>query len=64
VIDMWNIDRSAARKCPYCGSLQTNVVDSRTDEGGRIMRRRSCLKCGRRWTTEEKIISLTHKSGD
>lgn len=43
-------------RCPYCGSLENKVVDSRsTDEGTAIRRRRECTGCGRRFTTYEKI---------
>ena len=43
-------------KCPYCGYVESKVIDSRpTDEWERIRRRRECLKCGRRFTTYEVI---------
>ncbi|MDP4118315.1 MAG: transcriptional regulator NrdR [Bacillota bacterium] len=43
-------------KCPYCEYLESKVIDSRpTDEGGTIRRRRECMKCGKRFTTYEKI---------
>lgn len=46
-------------KCPYCGYEESKVVDSRpTDEGGKIRRRRECLKCAKRFTTYELIESL------
>jgi transcriptional repressor NrdR len=46
-------------KCPYCGFLDSKVVDSRpTDEGQAIRRRRECEKCGRRFTTYEKIEEI------
>ncbi|WP_066459157.1 transcriptional regulator NrdR [Anaerotruncus rubiinfantis] len=46
-------------KCPYCGYVESKVVDSRpTDESERIRRRRECLKCERRFTTYE-IIETT-----
>jgi transcriptional repressor NrdR len=41
--------------CPYCGDEEDKVVDSRTAEEGRaIRRRRECLNCGRRYTTFER----------
>ena len=41
--------------CPYCGNEEDKVVDSRTAEEGRaIRRRRECLQCGRRYTTFER----------
>ena len=43
-------------KCPFCGSLDSKVVDSRqTDEGSIIRRRRECPSCKKRWTTYETI---------
>lgn len=46
-------------KCPYCGFLESKVVDSRpTDEGGSIRRRRECVHCGKRFTTYETIEQL------
>ena len=46
-------------KCPYCGYLESKVVDSRpADEGASIRRRRECLSCHKRFTTYETIESL------
>ena len=43
-------------KCPYCGTLEDKVVDSRpTDEGETIRRRRECALCMKRFTTYEKV---------
>lgn len=43
-------------RCQYCGCLDSKVIDSRpTEEGSSIRRRRECLRCGRRFTTYEKI---------
>ncbi len=45
-------------KCPFCGSLDSKVVDSRLSEDGTsIRRRRECAECGKRYTTYEKIES-------
>ena len=42
-------------KCPYCGYLESKVVDSRpADEGASIRRRRECLSCHKRFTTYER----------
>ena len=42
-------------RCPYCSAEEDKVVDSRTAEEGRaIRRRRECLDCGRRYTTFER----------
>ncbi len=42
-------------RCPYCGTEQDKVVDSRIAEEGRaIRRRRECLGCTRRYTTFER----------
>ena len=46
-------------KCPYCGTLESKVVDSRpADEGASIRRRRECLACHKRFTTYETVESL------
>ena len=43
-------------KCPYCGCMESRVLDSRsTDEGGAIRRRRECTVCEKRFTTYEKV---------
>lgn len=43
-------------KCPYCGSLEDKVIDSRTLANGEaIRRRRECLACGLRFTSYERI---------
>lgn len=43
-------------KCPYCANLDTKVVDSRlTDANDSVRRRRECEKCGKRFTTYERI---------
>lgn len=42
--------------CPFCGHIESKVVDSRSSkEGDSIRRRRECLKCERRYTTYERI---------
>jgi transcriptional repressor NrdR len=43
-------------KCPFCGSAQTQVIDSRVAEpGDSIRRRRRCLGCQKRFTTYETV---------
>jgi len=43
-------------RCPYCGHLESKVVDSRpADDGTGIRRRRVCPGCGRRFTTYETV---------
>jgi transcriptional repressor NrdR len=43
-------------KCPYCGFIESRVVDSRTSkEMDAIRRRRECLKCSKRFTTAEMM---------
>ncbi len=42
-------------QCPYCGQDNDKVVDSRSSEGGRaVRRRRECLGCQHRFTTYER----------
>ena len=48
-------------KCPFCSHLDDKVVDSREGrEGDLIRRRRECLKCGRRFTTYERIDEIPY----
>jgi transcriptional repressor NrdR len=43
-------------KCPFCENPEDRVIDSRTSkEGNAIRRRRECLKCGKRFTSYERI---------
>ncbi|CAM8346370.1 COG1327 Predicted transcriptional regulator, consists of a Zn-ribbon and ATP-cone domains [Candidatus Methylopumilus universalis] len=43
-------------KCPFCGTDDTQVVDSRVnDEGNSIRRRRRCAECDKRFTTYESV---------
>ena len=55
-------------RCPYCGSLETQVKDSRpTDDASSIRRRRVCPDCGGRFTTFERVqlreLVVVKKSG-
>ncbi len=46
-------------KCPFCGNLEDKVIDSRTSrEGEAIRRRRECLKCGKRFTSYERVDDI------
>lgn len=43
-------------QCPFCQNTDSRVLESRSAEIGRsIRRRRECLKCERRFTTYERI---------
>ena len=43
-------------RCPFCGSDETQVKDSRpTEDSTAIRRRRHCLGCGSRFTTFERV---------
>ena len=47
-------------KCPYCWSKETEVVETRDSEDlETIRRRRSCLKCEKRFTTYERVENVT-----
>lgn len=45
--------------CPYCSNSDIAVLESRSlpEEEG-IRRRRQCKKCGKRFTTHEKIVNI------
>ena len=43
-------------RCPFCKEDKDKVVDSRSSDGGKVIRRRrQCLVCKKRLTTYEKI---------
>ena len=55
-------------RCPYCGSLDTQVKDSRpTEDSSSIRRRRVCPDCAGRFTTFERVqlreLMVAKKSG-
>lgn len=46
-------------KCPYCGAVDSKVIDSRpADDSARIRRRRECLSCKKRFTTYEIVETV------
>ena len=46
-------------KCPFCGSSEDKVIDSRPlDTSTVIRRRRQCFSCGKRFTTYERLESI------
>lgn len=47
-------------RCPYCDAEDTRVLDSRSTDAGRgVRRRRQCTMCDQRFTTYERAASLT-----
>jgi transcriptional repressor NrdR len=55
-------------RCPFCGSDDNQVKDSRpVEEGGAVRRRRQCNACGARFTTFERIqlreLTVTKRDG-
>ncbi|MFN0217567.1 MAG: transcriptional regulator NrdR [Hyphomicrobium sp.] len=55
-------------RCPFCGSENSQVKDSRpSDEASAIRRRRVCSDCGGRFTTFERVqlreLTVVKKSG-
>jgi transcriptional repressor NrdR len=47
--------------CVYCRHDETKVIDTRMSESFVIRRRRECLKCGRRFTTHERVEESSMK---
>jgi transcriptional repressor NrdR len=48
-------------KCPYCGFTQDRVIDSReSKEADAIRRRRECERCGKRFTTYERLDEIPY----
>jgi transcriptional repressor NrdR len=46
-------------KCPFCGHLDDRVLDTRIQkEGSNIRRRRECLKCKGRYSTQENVLEV------
>lgn len=46
-------------RCPFCGSFDDKVLESRTMANGEsIRRRRECISCGKRFTSYERIEEL------
>ena len=46
-------------KCPFCGAIDSKVIDSRpTEDGEKIRRRRECLSCKKRCTTYETVETV------
>lgn len=46
-------------KCPFCGNIDTKVIDTRTmEDNSAIRRRRYCEKCSERFTTYERIDTI------
>ncbi len=51
--------RCKIMKCPFCGSMDDKVIDSRTIKGGEaIRRRRECIDCSGRFTSYEHIEEI------
>lgn len=49
-------DAGNRMRCPFCKEDRDKVIDSRSSDGGRaIRRRRQCLVCKRRFTTYERV---------
>jgi len=49
-------------KCPYCQSLDHGVLESReSEDGAALRRRRECAKCGKRFTTYERVDGVDLK---
>ncbi|MEM1239675.1 MAG: transcriptional regulator NrdR [Cyanobacteria bacterium P01_H01_bin.26] len=56
-------------QCPFCQHASNRVLESRSAEAGRsIRRRRECLKCNRRFTTYERIeyvpVTIIKRNGE
>ena len=46
-------------RCPYCNSDDSKVIESRSaNEGKRVRRRRECIKCLKRFTTFEDVETI------
>src|SRR5262245_20691756 len=62
------IDRILPMRCPFCKKDNDKVIDSRSaDEGRAVRRRRECLECHRSFTTYEHVaeakLDVSKKDG-
>src|SRR5215210_1100925 len=49
-----------AMRCPFCQYPDSDVIDTRKLNGGEsIRRRRKCANCGKRFTTYERVESVS-----
>jgi transcriptional repressor NrdR len=56
VLKSVHLDLLNDMRCPFCGKVDSSVLESRTLDGGSaIRRRRECTKCGKRFTTLERV---------
>lgn len=47
-------------RCPFCQNSDTDVLDTRKlNDGEMVRRRRKCRACGRRFTTYERVESVS-----
>jgi transcriptional repressor NrdR len=56
-------------KCPFCGDPDSKVIDSRSADGGHVIRRRrECKGCKKRFTTFERFeqfpVAVIKRNGD
>ena len=55
VVVNFGSEAGLAMRCPFCKEEQDKVIDSRSSDGGRVIRRRrQCLVCKKRFTTYER----------
>ncbi|MCS7325575.1 MAG: transcriptional regulator NrdR [Thermoflexales bacterium] len=52
---MWR-EEAGAMQCPFCQAADTKVIDSNKNAHGGVRRRRVCQKCGRRFSTIERVV--------
>ena len=46
-------------RCPFCGNIDTKVIDTRAmEDNSAIRRRRICEKCNERFTTYERVDTI------
>lgn len=51
--------RELTMHCPYCGSRETEVIETRDSEDlDTIRRRRACMQCEKRFTTYERVENI------
>ena len=52
-------------RCPFCNTDKDKVIDSRSSEAGKVIRRRrQCTQCSRRFTTYERVEDTARRDGE
>lgn len=48
-------------RCPFCGSYNNRILNTRQTKDGAVRRRRECYHCGKRFRTFEEVWTDENK---